>query len=52
MDGLSALGTGLGKLEAQRKMIIDANKVKCETTTPKMNQKADKVFSHISPNIL
>jgi hypothetical protein len=39
MDKLSVLGTGLGKLKTQQKTIINAIKVKCETTAPKNESK-------------
>jgi hypothetical protein len=39
MDELSLLGTGLEKLKTQKKTIINAIKVKCETTTSKNESK-------------
>jgi hypothetical protein len=46
MNELSVLETELGKLEAQQKMIIDASKVKCETTAPKNESKGSS--SHLT----
>jgi hypothetical protein len=38
IEKLLVLGTGLGKLESQRKMTINASKVMCETSTTKIRQ--------------
>jgi hypothetical protein len=45
IEKLSALGTGLGNLEAQRKITLDARKYTCETTAAK-NESKDRSSPH------
>jgi hypothetical protein len=52
MDELSILGTGFERLETQRKTIIVASKVKCETTVAKIELTRTQVLTGISSNTL
>jgi hypothetical protein len=53
MNELWVLGTGLGRLETQRKMIIDASKIECEIMVAKIELTSNSIpYSHFTEHLV